>query len=181
VRLQAKIDQIGATLEGARAMPMSASCIVNRGELLGMLDELRRLLPAELHRADAVLEARDAAVEEGHAAANRIVAEAEAERARLVAETEVAAEARREADRLVAEATAEVERMRRELDEYVDAKLAHFEIMLQKTMTAVVHGRDKLRQQLDNLRVVQLPDDRGEPAPPTARRSGAAAASSRVE
>jgi len=164
VRMQAKIDQIGAALERARAMPMSASCIVNRGELLAMLDELRRLLPAELQEADAVLGARAAAVEEGRAAADRIVAEAQAERARLVDDTEVAAEARREADRLVSEAATEADRMRRELDEYVDAKLAHFEIMLQKTMSAVVHGRDKLRQELDDLRVVQLPDERGEPA-----------------
>jgi len=174
VRMQDKIDQIGAALESARAMPMSASCIVNRGELLAMLDELRRLLPAELHEADAVIGERDAAVEEGRAAAHRIVAEAQAERARLVADTEVAAEARREADRLVAEAAGEAERMRRELDEYLDAKLAHFEIMLQKTMSAVIHGRDKLRQQLDNLSVVQLPDDRGEPVLPTARRADAA-------
>lgn len=171
MRMQAKIDEIGAALERARAMPMSASCIVNRGELLGMLDELRRLLPIELHEADALLGDRDAAIEEGRVVADRIVAEAEAERARLVADTEVAAEARREADRLVAEAHAEAERMRREIDEYVDAKLAHFEIMLQKTMNAVVHGRDKLRQELDGLRVVQLPDDRGEPARQTARRS----------
>lgn len=171
MRLQAKIDEIGAALESARAMPMSASCIVNRGDLLTMLDEMRRLLPAELHEAASVLEARDAAVEEGRVAADRIVAEAEGERARLVAETEVATEARHEADRLVAEARVVAERMRREVDEYVDAKLAHFEVMLQKTMNAVVHGRDKLRQQLDGLRVVELPDDPGAPPLQPARGS----------
>ena len=51
VDVQAKLDEIAALIEGARAMPMSASCIVNRGELLDLLDELRALLPAELDQA----------------------------------------------------------------------------------------------------------------------------------
>lgn len=159
-----KIDQIGAVLESARAMPMSASCIVNRGEMLGMLDELRAVLPAELDAAQAVIADRDAVVEQGRLTAAGVVAEAEEDRARLVSETEVAAEARREADRLVQAATAEAARMRREVDEYVDAKLAHFEITLQKTMAAVAHGRDKLSQQLDGPSVVLLPDEDEEAA-----------------
>ena len=162
--LMDKIDELGSVVEGARAMPMSASCIVNRGELLAMLDQLRHLLPRELREAAAVLADRDAVVQQGREAADRIVAEAERERARLVAETEVAATARREADQLVAGSAAEAERMRREVDEYVDAKLAHFEVMLQKTMNAVVHGRDKLRKQLDDLPAVRLPDGMEEPA-----------------
>ncbi|MGI8698093.1 MAG: hypothetical protein ACR2J0_02960 [Mycobacteriales bacterium] len=165
--VQGKIDEIAAALESARAMPMSASCIVNRGELLAMLDELRHLLPRELRGAAAVIADRDALVEQGREAADRIVAEGERERARLVAVTEVATEARREADRLVAEANEEVESKRREVDEYVDAKLAHFEIMLQRTMNAVVHGRDKLRQELDALPAlpaISLPDDQEQPA-----------------
>ena len=149
--VQAKIDEIGGVLEGARAMPMSAPCIVNRGELLEMLEELRQLLPVALREADEILGDRDAIIELGRREADRIIAAGERERARLVSATEVAAEAQREAHRLVAEARQEAERMHREVDEYVDAKLAHFEIMLQKTMTAVARGRDKLREELASL------------------------------
>jgi len=165
VDVQAKIDEIGAVVEGARAMPMSASCIVNRGELLAMLDELRELLPAELREAEAVLRDRDEVVGQGRETADRIVAEGEKERARLVSATEVAARARLEADRLVVDARSETERRRREVDEYVDAALAHFEVMLQKTMNAVAHGRDRLRQELDGLDTVR-PTDLDEAASP---------------
>ena len=143
--VQAKLDEIVAAIEGARAMPMSASCIVNRGELLENLDELRQLLPSELSAAQDVLADREAVVEEGRVEADRIIAEARAERSRLVSKTEVAQEAVREAEQLRAEATEETEEMRREVEEYVDTKLANFEVVLHKTLRAVEKGRAKLR------------------------------------
>jgi len=39
--VQAKLAEITALVEGARAMPMSASCVLNRGELSGLLGALR--------------------------------------------------------------------------------------------------------------------------------------------
>jgi len=39
----------------------------------------------------------------------------------------------------------EADRMRQEVDDYVDAKLAGFEVALNKTLSAVSRGREKLR------------------------------------
>ena len=55
-----KLDQITALMEDARAMPMSASALVNRAEVIGLLDELRDLLPEQLHDADLLLSASSA-------------------------------------------------------------------------------------------------------------------------
>lgn len=149
-----KLDEIVAAVEGARAMPMSASCIVNRAEMLAFLDELRDLMPTELAEAEELLESRDDVVAEGRAEAARIIEEAKRERSRLVAKTEVAQEAAREAERIVIEAEEESQRMRDDVDEYVDAKLANFEVVLGKTLAAVERGREKLRGRhpLDDLR-----------------------------
>jgi len=38
-----KLEQLAELVENARAMPMSASCIVNRTEVLSLIDELRAL------------------------------------------------------------------------------------------------------------------------------------------
>ena len=43
-RLQNAITMV----EEARAVPLSASCVVHRGELLGILDEVRGSLPTDL-------------------------------------------------------------------------------------------------------------------------------------
>ena len=57
--VQKKLDEIVAAVSGARSMPMSASCVVNRAELLAMLEEVRAALPDSLAQAQAVLGAVD--------------------------------------------------------------------------------------------------------------------------
>lgn len=143
--VQAKLDEIVALVESARSMPMSASCVLNRSELLAHLDDLRGLLPQELSAAQDVLRDRDGVVGEGRAEADRMLAAARDERSRLVGDTEVAREAQREADRIVVAAREEAEQMRTEVDEYVDVKLANFEVVLNKTLAAVGRGREKLQ------------------------------------
>ncbi len=140
----AKLDEITTMIEGARAMPMSASCLVHRADLLALLDDLRELLPVELTRAAALLRERDEVVEQGRAEAARLLEEAARERSRMVSESDVAAAAALEAQRLVTQAREDAERTRAEVDDYVDAKLANFEVVLQKTLKAVERGRAKL-------------------------------------
>jgi cell division septum initiation protein DivIVA len=140
-----KLDELAAVIENARSMPMSASCVVNRGEVLGLLEELRELLPEEFRHAEMLLQDREAVVDEGTREAARLIAEARIEQARLVSETEVLEEAGRAAEQIREAAAEEARGMRGEVDDYVDAKLANFEVVLDKTMTAVQRGRDKLR------------------------------------
>jgi cell division septum initiation protein DivIVA len=153
VDIQAKLDEITEMVETARAMPMSASCMINRTEVLTILDEIRELLPAELREAQWVIKDRDAVVDEGRRRAERIIADAITERDRLVGETEVLREAARQADRIVVDAGESARAMQREVDDYIDAKLANFEVVLAKVLTAVERGRDKLRgrHELDDL------------------------------
>ncbi|MCA1710673.1 MAG: hypothetical protein LC789_03120 [Actinobacteria bacterium] len=142
--VQSKLADIRGAVESARAMPMSASCVVNRPELLALLDELRELLPEAMSQAQTVLSDKDVVVEEGRLEAERIVAAAHEERARMLSDYEVYAVAAEEAERLVAEAQASAEQMRSEVERYVDAKLANFEIVLAKTLRAVERGRARL-------------------------------------
>jgi len=149
VDVHEKLDELAAVIQGARSMPMSASCIVNRGDVLALVDEVRALLPEEFRHAELLLRDREAVVEEGREEAERIVAAAQEERLRLVSETEVAAQAELAAEQIRAAAEEESATMRREVDDYVDGKLANFEVVLEKTLAAVHRGRDKLRGRSD--------------------------------
>ncbi len=140
-----KLDEVSALVENARAMPMSASCVVNRAQVLDLLDEVRALLPDSLALADDVLADRDDIVIAARANAVEILARADLEARELVSEHEVYRAAVAEADAVRADADAEAARMRRETDDYVDAKLANFEVALHKTIAAVQKGRDKIR------------------------------------
>ncbi|MFF4652352.1 ATP synthase F0 subunit B [Streptomyces sp. NPDC001380] len=147
--VQNKLDDIVAAVESARAMPMSASCVVNRSELLGLLHELREALPSEISRAQAVMADHEQVVAEARAEAERIIHEAHGERGSLVSGTEVVRLSQTEADRILTEARAEAAELRREADDYVDSKLANFEVVLTKTLGAVGRGRQKLRPEAD--------------------------------
>ena len=143
--VQQKLDEITSTVENARSMPMSASIVVNKAELIALLAEVREALPSELAQAQQTVEQGDQVVEGARREAERIVREAQGERARLISGTEVAMHAQAEANRILAESRAESEEERREADDYVDSKLANFEVVLTKTLGAIGRGRAKLR------------------------------------
>ncbi|MEB8337663.1 ATP synthase F0 subunit B [Streptomyces endophyticus] len=142
--VQKKLDDIVGTVGGARSMPMSASCVINRADLLAMLEEVRQALPGSLAQAQELIGGREQMVEQAHAEAERIIEGARAERGTLISDTEIARRAQAEADRILSEARQEAEEVRAEADDYVDSKLANFEVVLNKTLGSVGRGREKL-------------------------------------
>ncbi|MGA4851607.1 cell division initiation protein [Streptomyces sp. G5(2025)] len=142
--VQKKIDEIVQAVGSARSMPMSASCVVNRADLLSMLEEVRQALPGSLARAQELIGGREQLVEQARQEAERIIESAHAERGSLISDTEVARRSQGEADRILAEARQAAEEVRAEADDYVDSKLANFEVVLTKTLGSVGRGREKL-------------------------------------
>ena len=157
------LDHLSTLVEDARALPMSASCVVHRGEVLDLVDEVRRLLPVELGSARRLLAERESLLEQGSAQAQRLVEQGQQEQERLVQATLVYTRARAEADRLLEEATARAEAMRLQTEDYVDAKLANFEVVLTQTLATVQRGRERLlgRADLDDLQGGPLGDEAG--------------------
>ncbi|KUO07620.1 ATP synthase F0 subunit B [Streptomyces sp. DSM 15324] len=142
--VQKKLDEIVTAVSSARSMPMSASCVVNRAELLALLEEVRAALPDSLAQAQELIGDRDQMVEQARQEADRIISTAHVERGSLISDTEIARRSQAEADRILAEARREAEEVRAEADDYVDSKLANFEVVLTKTIGSVGRGREKL-------------------------------------
>jgi len=148
-----KLTELADLIENARAMPMSASCIINRSEVLDLIDQIRELLPAEFRHAERVLEDRESMIAEGRAEAERLIATAKSERDKLVEPTTVMRDAQVKAEAMRSQTLQEAAALRKEVDDYVDTKLANFEVVLDKTLTAVQRGREKLRgrDEMDDL------------------------------
>jgi hypothetical protein len=139
-----RIDQVISMVETARNVPMSRNCMIDRGELIGQLEQLRSEIPGEMRRAAALLDERDKILDAGQREADRMIAEAEAEHERLVSLSEVVVSADREGARMIHEARQEVQRLREEVDEYVDTTLANFEQFLTRSLASIERGRDKM-------------------------------------
>ncbi|MGH3663110.1 MAG: hypothetical protein ACRDT8_06495 [Micromonosporaceae bacterium] len=140
-----RIDEVIAQVENARAVPMSRNnCMVDRAEMVALLEELRGNLPVEIRRAEALLSERDKIIDAGQREAARIIGEGEAEHARLVSASEITVSAEHEAARITNEAREEAQRLRDEVDDYVDTTLANFEQFLHRSLTNIERGRDKM-------------------------------------
>jgi cell division septum initiation protein DivIVA len=144
-----KLEELSVLIEEAKSVPLSASCMVNRAVVLDLIDDIRDELPSSLSDADELLAEREAVVAEGRREADRLIAQAREEQLRMLSQHEVYLVAVAESEALRAETLDEVTRMRRETDDYIDARLATFEITLHKTLAAVERGRDKLRGQAE--------------------------------
>jgi chromosome segregation ATPase len=142
--LHDRIARIRRSVEEARSMPMSASAVVNRGELLGMLDELAEAARVELSEAADLVSAKDDVVGQGHRRADELVAEARDQQKQLASESEVLQQARAQAEAELATARQEAEALRKEVDDYVDTKLAGFEVALERSLETVRRGRERL-------------------------------------
>jgi cell division septum initiation protein DivIVA len=121
-----------------------------RDEVLGVARRQRDdMITAARADADEVLAQarRDAErlVEEGRRQRELLVAEGQAEQDRLVSEAEVYQRALVQADELGAQTQAEVSRMRAEVDEYVDSRLADFGGNLERMLRSVEAARSALR------------------------------------
>lgn len=144
------LDAITAAVTHARAMPMSSSVLVNRAELLDLLEQARDVLPTQLTRADEVLADADTARAQARAQADRIIADARDRAAQLVDSEAVVVAARQRAQEILQEAEGAAEVLRRDADDYCDRRLADFEIDLGKVLSQVQAGRAKLADRLDD-------------------------------
>lgn len=137
--------QMQEQLERARGLFMSASVSVNRDEFGALLQEAIDGLPDELREARWLLKERDQVIERAQHEADRILEAARVRAERMVERTEVVREARRTAEDIVDRAQQAAGAMRHEAEDYVDRKLAAFEVVLDRTMQAVQKGRERLQ------------------------------------
>ncbi|CAB5051524.1 ATP-synt_Fo_b domain containing protein [Candidatus Nanopelagicaceae bacterium] len=154
-----KLNTAIAIVEEARGVPLSASCVVHRGEMLEILEGARDVLPADLSGAEDIITKRDQIIDEGRASAESMIATAREDVARMVEQTSIVQAARDEAQRILDEARDVAEDERREVEAYIDGRLATLEVILNKTMEAVARGRERLEGADDKDILSQLNSD----------------------
>ena len=132
-------------VETGRSMPMSASVMVNREEVLELIEEAVATLPQELRHARWLLKERDEFLAQARREADDIIEAGRVRAERMVERHEIVREARRVAQAVADEAEAGARQLQHEAEDYVDQKLASFEIVLERTMQAVQKGRERLQ------------------------------------
>ncbi len=136
------IEMMYSNIAEAKAMPLAAGrCIVERDELLSMLEELRDNLPREMEEARRLWEAKDEFIASAKREAEQIRAAAE-EQARQLVEKET----------IVVMAKARAEEIERSAKEKQDALFYATTQMMGQTVAA---SENALAKALDEVRILR--------------------------
>ncbi|MBW3667687.1 MAG: hypothetical protein KY443_00625 [Actinobacteria bacterium] len=132
-------------VDNAKSMPLSASVLISKEEVLELLQDALGRLPDELREARWMLKERQEFLAKTQRDADEILEAARVRAERMVQRTEIVRSAQQTAKRTMEQAEDEARRLKHEAEDYCDKKLAAFEIVLERTMKTVQAGRDKLR------------------------------------
>ncbi|MBI2706196.1 MAG: hypothetical protein HYX32_13020 [Actinobacteria bacterium] len=132
-------------IENAPNVPLSSTPRVSREEVLDLLEEAIERLPEELRQARWLLKEREEFLEKVRHEGEEIIATARDRSERMVQRTEVVKAAEARAYQILDNAEIEARRLRHEVEDFCDQKLASFEIVLERTMKLVASGRAKLQ------------------------------------
>ena len=137
--------QLRDIVDAARPVPLSASSMISKEEVLELLDEALTRLPEELRAARWLLKEREEYLARVRHEGDEILDQARTRAERMVQRTEVVKAAEARAYQTIDNAEAEARRLHHEVEDFCDQKLASFEIVLDRTMKLVASGRQKLQ------------------------------------
>lgn len=111
------IDQLEDLVSNGKRVPMSQKVMVDEGEFIQLLEELRSSIPVEIRDAQRLLKERERLIAEAQDQATRIVTDAQRHASVLVSEHTVLGEAKQHAEELLraAEKQRQEERGRMEI------------------------------------------------------------------
>jgi hypothetical protein len=128
----------------APTMPLSSSPRIDRDEIIELLDEALARLPEELRQARWMLKERQDFVNKTRREANEMLDAARVQAERMVQRTEVVRAAEARARQVIDTADNDSRRLKLETEDFLDQRLASFEILLDRLGKTVAAGRQKL-------------------------------------
>ena len=131
----------------AKQMPLSASALIPREEVLNLLEQAVRNVPDEVREARWALRDREALMEAEQMKAVQLMDQVRAEAARMVDKTEIVRQSHLRADQIIAEAQAKARQIINQSEDFIDGKLAGFEIVLERLLKTTRSGRERLSSQ----------------------------------
>jgi uncharacterized membrane protein len=128
----------------APKIPLSSSPRIDGDEIIELLDRALASLPDELRQARWMLKERQEFVNKTRREANEMLEAARVQAERMVQRTEVVRAAEARARQVVETAESDSRRLRLETEDFLDQRLASFEILLDRLGKTVATGRQKL-------------------------------------
>ena len=140
------IDMLYDMVNDAKSVPLSGEkCVIDRDAALDLLDEIRAGLPAELKRAQDLIQAKEDYVNSAKREVGRMMQKAAFDAKSKVSDSEVLIAARERGHEIVQRAEERSNEMYRVVNEYTEDALKRTEEAIQAALEEVKQSRVKFR------------------------------------
>ena len=144
--VQRLLDMLYGMVDEAKSVAFSSEkCVINRDEVLDILDEIRGKLPLELKKAQELLRARDEFVANAKKEVERMLRQAELDAKTIVSESETLQQARQKAGEIIRRAEDRSKELYHVANTYTEDALRRTEEAIQAALEEVKESRTKFR------------------------------------
>ncbi|MFA5525089.1 MAG: ATPase [Tissierellales bacterium] len=142
------LDEIEDIIEGSSTIPFAGKALVDKGDVLDIIKEIRIKLPDEIKQAEWIKEERQRILAEAQNEADTMVEEVKIHIEEMVDQHEITKQAYERSEEIISKAQSNAKEMRIGAKEYADSLLKEVEINLR----GVVDTLQKNRQELNNFK-----------------------------
>ena len=145
------IDVLEDTVEKGASIPLSGKSLMDKEELLDLIEEIRINLPEDLKQARWVKEERQHILHEAQNEADGIIADAKTKAEELVMEEEIVIQAQQKAEDIVNQAQDNAREIRESMMQYTDSLLAKVEEIIIDSQDVLNRSRTGAKESLSTI------------------------------
>ena len=144
--VQRLLDMLYQMVNDAKGAAFNAGkCMIDRDEVLDLLDEIRGQLPRELEKAQELLRARDEFVANAKKKVEQMLRQADLDAKTIVSESEILQQARMKAGEIIHRAEERSKELYHVANTYTEDALRRTEEAIQAALEEVKESRTKFR------------------------------------
>ena len=139
------LETLEDVLENSTMLPLTGKSLVDKDEILELINEIRLNLPEDLKKAKNILDERDSILKEAQRQAEEVLSDADHAIGMYIKEHEVTKEAYKQANDIVANAQKNAREIRTGSREYAEGILIKVQDILKDTISVIDSNREELR------------------------------------
>lgn len=139
------IDELEDIVEVASQVPLTGKVMIERKEVLEILNELRTEVPSQVAEASKITEKKNEILDDAKAEAEKMVELAREKAEEYINEDELVIKANERADEILSRANAESTQIREGARDYADELLENTQVNLSEIIKMLNENRQELR------------------------------------
>lgn len=146
MKIEELLNELSIMVREAKIVPLTEKIMLNRDEIMQIINEMNQYMPTEFRQAKAITADRQQIIDDAKAEAARIIKTAEEKREQMLDSDEISALAKEKAKELLEDNIKTIDSFKKAANKYVDSIMKQTEDMLSSKIVEVNDVRYKIQQ-----------------------------------